>query len=193
MIIAIDLDDVLANFISAYAYLAHRRYGRPEIGTLPVDWEWSNFGLTREEQAKVWDDIKAIPYFWEDLDVEDGVDSNLLRRLHALHTVYFPTARTETCGMSAAKQSARWVAQNFGIPHPTVIVGYEKGPLAAALKYDYFIDDRPKNCLDIQKAVPTCKVYLKYSSHNAAFDAEAAGLTRVWDFNEFAKIILEER
>jgi hypothetical protein len=72
-------------------------------------------------------------------------------------------------------------------------VGYEKGPLAAALKYDYFIDDRPKNCLDIQKAVPTCKVYLKNSSHNLSFDAEAAGLTRVRDFDEFAIIILKER
>jgi hypothetical protein len=40
--------------------------------------------------------------------------------------------------------------------------------------------------------VPTCKVYLKDSSHNLAFDADANGLTRVKDFDTFAKIILNE-
>jgi 5'(3')-deoxyribonucleotidase len=192
MIIGIDLDDVLADFITAYTYLAHVRYGEPALGTLPVDWEWSNFGLTKEEQAKVWDDIKVTPHFWECLRLEDGATGEMLRALDKRHTLYYPTARVDTVGLTAAKQSANFLDRNFGIPHPTVIVGYEKGSLAAALKYDYFIDDRPKNCLDIQKAVPTCKVYLKDSSHNLAFDADANGLTRVKDFDTFAKIILNE-
>jgi len=192
MIIGIDLDDVLADFISEFTALAYKRFGRPEPGTLPVDWEWSNFGLSKDEQSAVWGDIKSDPYFWQMLSVEEGVSARLLAELEQKHTVYYPTARVDAnLGASAAKQSAYWLRKKFGIQFPAVFATYDKKPMALALKYDYFIDDRPKNCLDIQSALPNCKVYLKDSSHNAAFDAEANGLTRVRDFDEFAKIILE--
>jgi 5'(3')-deoxyribonucleotidase len=189
MIIGIDLDDVLADFISEFTQLANAYYGRPAVGTEPVDWEWSNFGLSKEEQAFIWKEIQAIPGFWEKLKIKKGVDPRLVYRMDRNHTVYFPTARVDTAGDSAAKQSAYWLRKNFGIEFPAVFVAYDKGPMATSLKYDYFIDDRPKNCIDIQKALPKCKVYLKDSSHNRTFDAAANGFTRVKDFNEFANIL----
>lgn len=191
-VIGIDLDDVLADFIPAYVALANKRFGRPALDVLPVDWEWSNMLPDKDEQNLVWGDVDNVYDFWAELDVLPGVDHGLVRRLTTEHTVYFPTARRETVlGTPAAHQSARWLLNKFGIQCPTVIVSYEKGPLAAALKYDYFIDDRTKNCLDILKAVPTCKVFLKNSSHNQSFDAEANGITRIPSINEFAKLILE--
>jgi 5'(3')-deoxyribonucleotidase len=192
-VIGIDLDDVLANFMDRYLDFARVRFGRPELGTAPIDWEWSNVLPSKEEQALVWSDALALPDFWETLDRDPGASFESLQALDKMFTLYFPTARVETkTGMPVRKQSAKWLIEKFGVQYPTVIVAYEKGPMATALKYDYFVDDRPKNCLDIQKALPNCKVFLKSASHNLLYDAVANGLIRVASFDEFAKIVLEE-
>ena len=88
-------------------------------------------------------------------------------------------------------QAAAWLSLELGLEYPTVIEEVNKGPLAAALHMDYFIDDRPKNCLEILSAVPTCLVYLKESSHNANYKAPKS-ITRVKDFNTFAEEVLRE-
>lgn len=192
MRIGIDLDDVLANFMDKYLAFARARFGRPDVGAAPVDWEWSNVLPDKREQAQVWADALAYPDFWETLDRDPGASQESLQRLDGKHELYFPTARVETyTGLSVRKQSTKWLMKKFGIKYPTVIVAYEKGPMATALKYDAFVDDRPKNCLDIQKALPNCKVFLKSASHNLSYDAAANGFTRVASFDEFAKIILE--
>lgn len=190
-VIGIDLDDVLADFMGQFVIMANRKYGFPEVGALPVDWEWSNLGMSREQQDALWEDVKATWSFWTTLDVEPGVDFPLLQQLENKHSVFYPTARIEVAGKTVAQQSAWWLNNRLGVRFPTVIASYEKGPLAAALKYDFFLDDRPKNCLDIQKACPNCRVFLKDSSHNQTFNEKEHGFTRVKDFNEFAKIILE--
>jgi len=194
-VIGIDLDDVMFDFINPFLRIAHETLGHPELGTLPVDWEWSNVLPSKEEQKAVWDVALSHNDWWENwLPACKGASGEMLRALDAKYTLYFPTARVETMhGRPARKQAAIALERVFGIDHPAVIVAYEKGPMATALKYDYFIDDRPKNCLDIQKALPNCKVYLKDSSHNRAFDAEANGMTRIKDFDTFAKLLLEGR
>ena len=190
-IIGLDLDDVLCDFISEFVGTANKLFGRPAIDTQPVDWEWSNLGLSKEEQGQVWDVIKAKNDFWVRLQPEEGFDSGTLWAMDAAHEVYFPTARVNTRGNNARKQSSEWLWLTTGIRFPAVIAAYEKGPMALALKYDYFLDDRPKNCMDIHNALPNCKVYLKNSSHNEAFIA-SEWLVRVKDFNEFAAIVAKD-
>jgi 5'(3')-deoxyribonucleotidase len=190
-IVGIDLDDVLFNFISRFTEIANKRFGRPVPGTPPCDWEWSNFGLNRTELSTVWDDIKFTPRFWESLELIDGVTPAKLVALESLHTVYYPTARVDTMGDCAAKQSACAIRARLGIEFPTVFAAKDKVPLARVLKYDYFIDDRPRNCIAILTALPGCKVYLKNSSHNATCVNNQ--LTRVATFDDFAQIVLEGR
>jgi hypothetical protein len=36
-----------------------------------------------------------------------------------------------------------------------------KGPLAEALKLDYFLDDKPENCEDVNDCAPGCRVFLR--------------------------------
>ena len=152
-VIGIDLDDVLAAFIPTFCRLANARFGRPALDTQPVDWEWSNMLPDKAEQELVWGDFDKIPNVWETLDVMPEVNPRLIWALDQKHTVYFPTARRDSAPSSTAQQSAYWIKKHFGIEFPTVVVSYEKGPLAKALKYDYFIDDRPKNCTRHSKAV----------------------------------------
>lgn len=191
MRIGIDLDDVLVNFIKTYTQYAHEMFGTP-ADILPVDWEWSNYGLTKEQNSAIWERIKNVHDFWYTLGAAEGVDGKLLRELSVKADLVFITARIPTAGHTVQWQSSAWLHDFLFLRFPTVIVDSNKGPIAAALKLDYFIDDRPKNCLEIQDAVPGCTVYLKDSSHNLSYSSAYRPLSRVQDFNTFAKIVLEE-
>ena len=187
--IGIDIDDVLADFMTEFTTTCNKLHGKPELDAQPVDWEWSNFNLTREEKDTTWSALQGTPNFWTQLKKEPGANFDLMQRLDKEHELSFITARVPSAGDSVRHQTSQWLLNNFGIPFPNVFVTTNKGPLAAALKLDYFIDDRPKNVLEIRAAVPTCKVVLKDSCHNQAFvDPE---IPRVKDFDTFAKSILE--
>lgn len=188
--IGIDLDDVLADFMGAYTVRANRMFGRPALGTMPVDWAWSNFGLSKEEQDAVWAEIANEQSFWEKLDQDKGASIDAVRSLDDAHNLSYITARVRCNGDTVLKQSCRWLLNNYGVPFPQVFVAYDKAATAIALKLDYFIDDRPKNVIEIKNAVPSCKVFLKDSSHNQPFSRP--DIPRIKDFNEFAQLVMEE-
>jgi hypothetical protein len=190
--IAFDLDGVLANFTGDLAHRAYEMYRKPEILEPPTDWYCKNWNLTWEEISAVLAEQGQVENFWTGLSVLPDVNRDLVRRVAGQNRVFFPTARAFAPGASVQAQSACWLRINFGIMYPTVIVDDNKGPLAAALKYDYFIDDRPKNCVDIANVLPDCKVFLRDSSHNQGFDNNVCGITRINSVNDFCKIILEE-
>lgn len=191
-VIGCDIDDVLADFIKGFMLLAQQLYGvNPELR--PTSWEWDACEMSAERVDGTWNTlIHASPNWWETLDVAAGVDLTLLHTLFNKHRMYFPTARANNVGRPIEIQTARWMFDKLDLMHPTIVVSGEKGPLAQALKYDYFIDDRPKNCLDIAKASPKTKVFMKTASHNMTTDLSQYGVPRIANFNEFAKLILAE-
>lgn len=192
-VVGCDLDDVLADFVSRFMEIAARKYGVD--GRLrPTSWEWD--GIVDDPVKKqeyidgTWDEILHTPNFWETLDRVNGVDRDLVYELDRATKLYFPTARAITHGgIDVGRQSAKWLWNNFTLRYPTVFVSDEKGPLAAALKYDYFIDDRPKNCLAIKQARPECKVFMKDASHNQSVTLD--GIPRIPSVNEFAQLVLK--
>lgn len=191
MRIGIDLDGVLGSFIESFFEVSRRVVGKPEVGiTTSTSWDFKDL-MTKEEVSKTWEAVKNTRNFWLNLKREKGVTSQNLRRMAKTNDLVFITARAQTKGYSVQQQSAAWLALEFALKWPTVIEEDNKGPLAAALHLDYFIDDRPGNCEEILKAVPTCLVYLKTLPHNAEYKAPKS-ITRVRDFNEFATIVLGE-
>ena len=196
-VVGCDLDDVLADFMGTFIEMAHQRFGIPVDKIIrPVDWAWSNMGWTKEQQEVLWQDLHDTHNFWVHLGVLPGVDRNLVRNLAEKTQLYFPTARAQAIGsLSTRDQCASWLRTQFGILYPTVIVSNEKGPLANVLKYDYFADDRPKNCFEVKEARPDCRVYMVDASHNqdslTTLKAMSLGIKRVAGFNEFANIVLE--
>lgn len=186
--IGIDLDDVLANFIEKYIAICNRLHGKPPIGTEPIDWEWSNLGMTKEQMDEAWAEVRQTYNFWDSLSKEKGATRDQMEQLDSQHNLYFITARLATTGDSIQHQSCRWLLNEFGLAFPTVLVTYDKGPLAAALKLDYFIDDRPKNVIEIANAVPTCKVFLKNSTHNASYESP---YPRIATFDDFVKLVMD--
>lgn len=191
--VAFDLDDVLADFINPFMKVCAELHNRPDlIGLPPSDWEWTNANMTATQLEEAWEVVNKTPYFWANLPTKDGINKWLIAKVVEKCNVVFPTARAFAPGPSVAVQSAMFIQENFDIQFPTVIVGNSKGPLAAALKYDFFIDDRPKNVLEVKAARPECKVYLNNASHNQTFDSLAHGIPRVPSVNEFCKEVLLE-
>ena len=191
MRIGIDLDDVLVDFISEYVKISNSLWGVPTLNTEPIDWEWSNFNMTKEQHSAIWQKIRDTRNFWMNLGRAKGVSSHNVRALAKIHDLVFITARIPTKGYSVQQQAATWLSLELGLKYPTVIEESEKGPLAAALHLGYFIDDRPKNCIEIMNAVPTCGVYLKDSSHNLSYKVPLE-INRVKNFNKFAEFVLRE-
>lgn len=188
-VVGMDLDDVLADFIKKFMELAHKRYG-VDPNLRPTSWEWDDVAMTADMVKGTWDDIVATENFWEKLDVIEGVEPRLIKKLDDNVKLYFPTARALVKGDDVGKQSARWINENFEIGFPTVIVSSEKGEMAKALKYDYFVDDRPKNCLDIKSALPNCQVFLVNATHNQKF--EDPRIPRIPNVNYFVRRVLHE-
>jgi 5'(3')-deoxyribonucleotidase len=193
-IVGCDLDDVLADFMAKFIDMSSERFGIPTDKILrPVDWTWSNnMGWTKEQESALWQQLHDTKNFWMSLDILPGVSPQLVQLLSWKTKMYFSTARPQSIGADVSIQSAAWINEKFRVNFPTVVVSNEKGPLAAALKYDYFIDDRDKNCLEVKAARPECKVCLAAATHNQKFDAEPHGIVRVSGFNEFAQMVLSE-
>ena len=187
--IGIDVDDVLADFISKHRELCREMFGKPATDVIPCDWAMSNYGLTKEEMDAVWQRIHDTEDFWETLKKKDGVDPCDVAMLDMEHDLYFITSRAMCIGESLTHQTAYWIKKHLWVPLPTVIVTSNKGPIAAALGLDYFIDDRPKNCVEVKDAVPACTVFVKDAGHNQDFNDER--IERVESFNEFAGKVFE--
>lgn len=192
MKIGIDVDDVCADFHSSYIKLLNKLYGRPPIGTMPVDWEGSNLMLSAEETKQSWLEVAKVKNFWSKLEPLSSFDYDaimLLRELIFRHDVFFVTNRFETPGSSPMKQTKTWFYTHAQIHSPNVLIAKDKGPMASVLQLDAFLDDRPKNCTDVLAACPDARVYLADSSHNQPFSDPR--IPRVKDLKEFLKIILE--
>ena len=192
MKIGIDVDDVCSNFQKRFVAHLYQMYGRPPLDTQPSDWDWSNCLVSKEEMGAAWKASEGIRNLWSDLEPLPSFDEEtieLLRITIVRHDVFFVTNRYDTPGASPMKQTKYWFAVNAGIQSPNVLISKEKGPMASVLQLDAFLDDRPKNCLDVLGARPTARVYLADSSHNQPFNDPR--IPRVKDLKEFLKLILE--
>lgn len=156
--IGIDVDGVLANFNDDYIVRTIKVTGRDLFPPRPFEIpEWSypeRYGYTKKEMSKVWDDIKADPWFWRGLQPYPHTRSTLLylagRQLLG-DDVYFITARP---GATAKKQTEEWLLHQYKLSYlmptpPTVLISSEKGLCARALKLDIYVDDRIENVQDV--------------------------------------------
>jgi 5' nucleotidase, deoxy (Pyrimidine), cytosolic type C protein (NT5C) len=191
MKIGIDCDDVCCDFQKRFVALLNELYGRPPLNTAPIDWEWSNCQITTEERLAAWKKAATVYNLWQyltPLPEFDNETRDYLLSVTQKHDVYFVTNRFSTPGASPMKQTKMWFRYNAGIESPNVLIAQDKGLAAKVLELDAFIDDRPKNCLDVLAARPKAHVFLADSSHNKTFNHPY--IPRVKDLKTFLKLIL---
>jgi len=192
MNIGVDIDGVLADFNTPFIALIKKMTGRelPQpSATYPDVWAYHIAGgVTPEENAKLWDYISNSDWVTRHQPTPTGEAA--LEELNFLAAtgyanVYFITNRG---GAHAKRQTEAWLTF-YGMKNPTVLIANSdaaKGQLAAGLKLDVFIDDKPENCAHVVDATKSvgffdtdypCEVFLVDAPYNRDF--EMRGVTRV--------------
>lgn len=170
MVIGIDVDGVLANFVSAYSALLSEVSGRVLPSKEVDEWNYEHgLGLSSGEVNEAWRRIKRSKSFWADLDHMPGVDKALFERLNEIgkiHEVYYITSRP---GTRSQEQTQVWL-EFGGIDFPTVMISSEKALAVMAVAADVYIDDRLANANSVMAAVRAAgtlqRVYLQDATYN---------------------------
>jgi hypothetical protein len=182
--IAFDMDGTLADFASAYAQVEERLFGAAEADhELPApearEIEQHADADTRERttpqperraapldatrhRERVWRTIETTPDFWTTLQpLEPGVIGRLYQLTGEYNwEVFFVTQRPATAGGTVQWQTHKWLVEQ-GFLTPSVIpLSGGRGRAAAALRFDYLIDDRPQNCVDVISDASTRAILL---------------------------------
>jgi hypothetical protein len=107
--------------------------------------------MTARQTRRLWQHVQSIDSFWEGLrEIEPGAVARLAKvAADRRWEVIFLTKRPDTVGAIAQVQSQRWLEANgFTLPSVYVVQG-SRGLVAASLRLDIVVDDRPENCLDV--------------------------------------------
>lgn len=179
--VGVDVDEVLADFISAYVRFAHELFGKPALGTQPTSWDFGCLGLSPEEKDAVWRRVAETQEFWYALTPLPG--TSLLARYNGPFEPVFITSRHEVAGRSVETQTAEWLWKHFGLADPRIVVASDKGEVASALGLVAHIDDRVEHVAEVRAACPEALVVIQDRPYNREFNPP--GIIRVRSFNEF--------
>ena len=182
--IGLDVDGVISAFVPAARKLCKQLFsGRPDDALIQTSWAFDSLGITPEEENKLWRRIDTIPNWW--LDHKPMENTDLLPQLCEKHRVIFITNRKDGTGWPIEDQTKVWLKRNFGLNNTNVIISDRKGPVALGLKLAYWLDDRPKNVLEVIAASPETRSFL----YDATYNQECLGVDRVSSLNDFIKTV----
>ena len=110
-----------------------------------------SLNVSARQEVRLWRHVQSIENFWETLE---EIESGAIARLGTIAEerrweVVFLTKRPGTAGLTAQRQSQRWLeSKGFALPSLYVVQG-SRGRIASALDLEIVVDDRAENCLDV--------------------------------------------
>lgn len=123
-------------------------------GVEPATWRpYEEYGCTKEQWLAALDVVTLNG----DLLLNSGPDEDAARALRSLifdgHEIHLITARGFlNQGALIKRHTIRWL-ERYAIPYKTLSFTRDKGPRAAELGLDFFIDDNEQNFRDVQNAL----------------------------------------
>lgn len=191
-LIAIDIDDVVADFCPAFCEYAKRNWGfDARIEDYKEDWgSW--FGFDENEWRKRGDEFFDNREFYLGLSAVEGA-AETLKRLRDKYDVIAVTSRRST----TKDMTKEWLAKNFeGLVDEVHFSGayddltsnshtHTKGEVCAELGVEFLIDDQPKHCEGVGKYGINAVLFGNYGWNK---DVEISNsVMRASDWNEVAK------
>ena len=182
--VGLDIDGVLADFLSPFLIRLEKRIGK---GPIPAESLRSvrlsaHPELTEEAVRECADAVRRDPGFW------DGLDSLLsaeqwqrLERLSQSRQLSFITHRTGHESWDIHAVTSGWFRRH-GITSPDVhLVEKEKSAVVEKLGVRLFVDDNYENCQDVAERTEA-RVLMPHHPYNRSFSHP--GVTRIMHFNE---------
>jgi hypothetical protein len=172
MMIGLDIDGVLADFITPFLHLLERRTSSGSID--PASITDPNFMqhpfLTRELISECMEAASYDPEFWRTLaPLPTPAQWQTLNRISAKHEVVFITHRWVRDSYDIHRVTCDWLRRH-GVADPVVYFTQEnKSVLVQQLKIELFVDDRHENCADVATETDAL-VLMPHRPYNQAFE-----------------------
>ena len=176
MVILVDMDDTIEQLLPAWVSRANEKYGANVTLDQITDWNVAAPypGVTKEEIYSV----TYEPGFWSSIEPMPGAAEALKHFMDEGHQVFIVTA-TEPEHVEEKMRGLLFRYFPFLNWEQVIITGRKQ-----MIRGDVLIDDGIHNLEG-----GAYKKILFTAPHNRFYDAEANGMTRVWNWDEVVEII----
>jgi uncharacterized HAD superfamily protein len=184
MRVGLDIDGVLADFISPFLrVLAARTGGDPIDPESITDPNFMNHPLIATEIiSECIENVSDDPRFWEALvPLPSAEQWRALDRLSRKEQLVFITHRYERATYDIGRITCDWLKKH-GVSYPVVYFAQRhKSELIGKLKVELFVDDRHENCRDVAENTEAV-VLMPHRTYNQSFDHPR--VQRIHDLDE---------
>jgi 5' nucleotidase, deoxy (Pyrimidine), cytosolic type C protein (NT5C) len=184
MMVGLDIDGVLADFLSPFLRLLEKRTGTGRID--PQAYIDLNFSAHPAFSSEIVIEcilkVSNDPQFWEQLyPLPSAAQWEILDGLSRKHQLIFITHRYECDNYSIHQVTCDWLRKH-GVSDPVVYFTRSyKSELIAKLKVGLFVDDRHENCQDVAENT-NAVVLMPHRPYNQTFSHP--GVQRIQDLDE---------
>jgi uncharacterized HAD superfamily protein len=184
MMIGLDIDGVLADFVSPFLRVLEDQTGCGPIDPQTyVDLYFSGHaGLSQEIVTECVMKVSNDPNFWEALTPLPSAEQwQALDKLSRKQKLVFVTHRYERQTYDIGQVTCDWLRKH-GIANPAVYFTQgQKSELTGKLNVELFVDDRHENCRDVAENT-SAVVLMPHRSYNQSFNHPR--VQRIQDLNE---------
>ena len=184
MIVGLDIDGVVADFLSPFLQSIEQKIGNGPFSPEGVtDLNFKEHPYLKEEIVwKCLEDLSYSPGFWRSLtSLIKVADWQKLNDLSREKRLVFITHRYERATYSIHDISCEWLHRH-GISHPIVYFTQEpKARLIQEVGVSLFVDDRHENCEDAATRT-NATVLMPHRTYNQSYAHPL--VKRIWNFDE---------
>ena len=195
MNIGIDLDDTICNtyevFLPYFKKFMEEELKREYQFDLEDKTDYyklqKRFGLTDDEDFTFWE--KYFPTIVKEVVPKDNSVEVIKKLKEDGNNIFLITARYAVEGFDIRGITEKWLNEKGIVYDKLIINSHNKLEIANEEKIDIFIDDSVRNCsMLIDGNIKTCMYTTEYNNFY-----ENENMTRVYSWDEFYKIVKEEK